>query len=196
MSVVIPAHEAAAATLGHVLDALAVVQDVKVEVVVVDDGSHDLTSRTAARHWSCPTVLRLPRRAADGLVLLGLHHNQAVPVSVDVDRLSSDPVSLPAEVVAGAPDAMEDPRVYWRGEPGFYPYSGLVLPGAVRVALLERTADLRELGYGRWVYDFDLPSTADAKLLSLRRREFMAVGGFAPEFGSGWGMRTPSSARP
>jgi len=219
LSVVIPAHEAAA-TLGHVLDALAVVEDVKVEVVVVDDASHDLTSHIAVRHWSAPTVLRLPKRvgpsdarnvgaalassesvlfcdadvlvssaavaehavrAADGLVLLGLHHDQAVPVTVNVDRLSSEPVTLPAEVVEGTPDALEDPRVWWRGDRGFYPYSGLVLPGAVRVPVLDRTRDLRELGHGRWAYDLNLPRTVDAKPLSLRRREFMAVGGFAPE---------------
>ena len=225
LSVVIPAHEAAA-TLGHVLDALAVVQDVKLDVVVVDDASHDLTSRIASRHWSAPTVLRLPKRvgpgdarnvgvalassetvlfcdadvlvssaavaehavrAADGLVLLGLHHDQAVPVTVNVDRLSSEPVTLPAEVVEGVPDAMRDARVWWRGERGFYPYSGLLLSQAVRVAVLDRTDDLRGLGHGRWVYDLDLPRTVDAKLLSLRRREFIDVGGFAPEFAAGWG---------
>lgn len=225
LSVVIPAFEAAA-TLGHVLDALAVVEDVKLDVVVVDDASHDLTSRLAARHWSAPTVLRLPKRvgpgdarnvgvalasaetvlfcdadvlvsgaavaehavrAMDGLVLLGLHHDQAVPVTLDVDRLSSEPVTLPSEVVEGAPDALEDPRVWWRGERGFYPYSGLVLPGPVRVPILDRTADLKDLGHGRWVYDYDLPRTADAKLLSARRRAFMDVGGFAPEFAAGWG---------
>ncbi len=225
LSVVIAAHEAAA-TIGHVLDALAVVEGVKLDVIVVDDASHDLTSRIAVRHWSAPTVLRLPTRigpgdarnvgvalaaaetvlfvdadvvvssaavaehavrAADGLVCLGLFHDVRVDMTVDVDRLSSEPVTLPAEVTQGIPDAMQDPRVWWRGERGFYPYSGLVLPGPIRVPVLDRTDDLRDLGHGRWIYDLDLPRTVDAKLLSLRRREFIEVGGFAPEFGAGWG---------
>jgi len=225
LSVVIPAHEAAT-TLGHVLDALAVVEDVKLDVVVVDDASHDLTSRIAMQHWSAPTVLRLPKRvgpgdarnvgvalasaetvllcdadmvvssaavaehavrAADGLVLLGLRHDQRVPVTVDVDRLSSEPVTLPEEVIKGEPDAMQDSRVWWRGERGFYPYSGLVLPGPVRVPLLDVTRDLRGLGHGRWVYDYDLARMVDAKLLSVRRRAFVEVGGFVPEFAAGWG---------
>jgi len=222
LSVVIPAHEAAA-TLGHALDALALVQDVKLDIVVIDDASHDLTCRIAVQHWSAPTVLRLPRRvgpgdarnvgvalasaetvllcdadmivssaavaehgvrAADGLVCLGLHHDQ--PVTVMADPLSPA-LALPDTVARGEPDAMQDPRVYWRGERGLYPYSGLVLPGTVRVPVLDRTADLRELGYGRWVYDLDLPRTVDAKLLSVRRRAVMEVGGFDPEFAAGWG---------
>ena len=222
LSVVIPAFEAAA-TLGPVLDALAVVQDVKLDVVVVDDASHDLTSRVAVRHGSAPTVLRLPRRvgpgdarnvgvalasagtvlfvdadvivsgaavaehavrAMDGLVCLGLHHDVSVTVGGEP---WSPTLELPEQVRLGWPDALEDARVYWRGERGFYPYSGLLLPGPVRVPVLDVTDDLNNLGHARWVYDFDLPRMVDAKLLSVRRRAFMDVGGFDPEFAAGWG---------
>lgn len=222
LSVVVPTHEAGA-TLGHVLEALALVQHVKLDVIVVDDASHDLTSRVAVQHWSAPTVLRLPKRvgpgdarnvgvalasaetvllcdadvvvssssvaehavrAADGLVLLGLYQDQPV-------NLTDDPVApiaqLPDTVTRGQPDAHEDPRVYWQGERGFYPHSGLVLPGPVRVPLLDVTDELRNLGHARWVYDWDLPKVVDAKLLSVRRRAFMDVGGFDPEFAAGWG---------
>lgn len=222
MSVVIPAYHAAA-TLGHVLDALAAVQFVNLDVVVVDDGSHDLTARVAVQHWSTPTVLRLPRRVGpgdarnvgaalasaetvlfldadmvasseavaehavrsmDGLICLGLHHDQAVDVTGEWYAATA---VLPDSVLRGRPDPLEDPRMYWRGERGFYPHSGLVLPGPVRVPVLDVTDDLRNLGHGRWVYDWDLPRTVKARFLSLRRREFMDVGGFDPEFSSGWG---------
>lgn len=222
MSVVIPAHEAGA-TLGHVLDALAVVQHVKLDVIVVDDASHDRTARVAVRHWSSPTVLRLPRRvgpgdarnvgvalasaetvlfcdadmilasaavaehavrAADRLVLLGLYQDQ--PVSLTKDPVAAT-AQLPERVIRGEPDANEDPRVHWRGSRGFYPHSGLVPPGPVRAPLLDVTDDLKNLGLARWVYDWDLPRTVDAKLLSLQRRAFMDVGGFDPEFAAGWG---------
>lgn len=222
VSVVVPAFEAAA-TLGHVLDALALVQNIALDVVVVDDASHDRTSRVAAQHWSAPTVLRLPKRVGPGdarNVGVALAASETV-LFVDADMMVSTaavaehavrasdglvcvsgPVSrparpvmgewyavkavLPEEAANGRPDPAKDPRVYWRGDRGLHPYSGL-LRDTVRVPLLDRANDLLGLGHGRWEFDFDLPRMVDAKLLSVGRGAFIDVGGFDPEFAAGWG---------
>jgi len=214
LSVVIPARDNAY-SLPWVLDALAR-SAVPAEVIVVDDASADGTAEVACRHPSRPAVVRLASRqgagaarnvgvlvasaptvlfldadmvappealtehaarAAAGLVGLGLRHN--VAFDPDPERL--------AEVLAGRPDPEQDHRVSWKAPAGRLLYSGLTLEQPVEARPLDDTDDLRSLGYGRWLHDWDLPRMVVTAMLSVRRAAVIAVGGFEPSFVHGWG---------
>lgn len=214
LSVVIPARDSAY-SLRHVLDALAA-SVVPAEVIVVDDASSDGTAAIALRHPSKPTVVRLPSRqgsgaarnvgtliasgptvcyvdadmvlppwalaehaakVADGLIGLGLRHNIAY---------DPDPSGL-AAVLAGDPDPERDHRVRWRAPAGRLLYSGRTLDQPVEARPLDDTDDLRGLGCGRRLHDWDLPRMVVTALLSVRRDAVVAVGGFEPSFMHGWG---------
>lgn len=175
MSVVIPARDAAA-TLGHVLDALACA-GLPLNVVVVDDHSADATARLACRHPLRATVLRLPRRSGPGMARnVGVAVADAATICfLDADMLVS------AQALAEHARRADD-YVIAQGfrhnlaldtETGALPSAALGVPPDVE-------ADGGAAPRSR-------ANSVDAAFLSLPRAAFLNVGGFDPEFGRGWG---------
>lgn len=188
------------------------------EVIVVDDASTDATAGAAARHPLQPTVVRLPTRqgsaaarnagtavtqaetilyldadmvlpshavadvavrADPGLVLVGFRHN--VPFGADEHGQARVPLT-PARLDA-------DHRVCWTPPVGrILPYSGITLDAPVDGRPLDATDDFRDLGGGRWYYDWDLPRMVVTATVAVPRAAVLHVGGFYPPFGqAGWG---------
>jgi len=213
LSVVVPIRNRAFA-ITHVLDALAASEGVDLEVVVVDDASDDDGAFRAAAHPCRPTVIRLARpvgssvarnvgtilasaptivyvdgdmvlppltlrelasHAADDLVLLGFR--QHVPAAAfDAGPLTPTNVDLD-----------QDPRVSTVFAAGVLPFSGTILDSPQRCRLLDETDDLRELGHGRWMFDWSLPRTVITALVAMPRDAVIDVGGFHPGFHGLWG---------
>lgn len=217
LSVVIPAYNVAHC-LQYVLDALAA-QSVRgtFEVIVVDDASTDKTLSIARAHpivlrlarikdhagaatarnigtalASTGTILYLdadmvlPRhviadvmvRAADNLALIGFRHNLPYKIRERVRQSGM------------MPNLYADHRACWRPPVGRrLMYSGIVLDRPLDGRPLDHTRDLRDLGFGRGYYDWDLPRMVVTALLAVPREAVLDVGGFDPAFGRlGWGM--------
>jgi glycosyltransferase involved in cell wall biosynthesis len=188
------------------------------EVIVVDDGSDDRTAELARDHPLRPVVIRMPRRcgaatarnvgvalagghtivfadadmvlpahaladvaarAGDQAVLVGFRHNIACQAD-DRGR-----VLVPAEPA----DLAADHRVRWRAPAGQrLVYSGITLDKPVDGRPLDMTGGLRDLGFGRTYYDWDLPRMVVTALLAVPRQAIREIGGFHPRFGEiGWG---------
>jgi glycosyltransferase involved in cell wall biosynthesis len=188
------------------------------EVIVVDDGSADRTGELARDHHLRPMVVRIPRRcgaatarnvgvamagedtivfadadmvlpahaladvaarATDQVVLVGFRHN--IPYQADENGRVLVP-DMPADLAA-------DHRVRWRAPAGQRMiYSGVTLDEPVDGWPLDATGGLRDLGFGRNYYDWDLPRMVVTALLAVPRQAFREIGGFHPRFGAiGWG---------
>jgi glycosyltransferase involved in cell wall biosynthesis len=188
------------------------------EVIVVDDDSDDRTARLARDHPLRPVVIRVPRRcgaatarnvgvalaggdtivfadadmvlpahaladvtarAGDRAVLVGFRHNIACQAGDSGRVLIPD---QPADLAA-------DHRVRWRAPAGQrLVYSGITLDEPVDGRPLDATGGLRDLGFGRTYYDWDLPRMVVTALMAVPRQAFREIGGFHPRFGEiGWG---------
>jgi glycosyltransferase involved in cell wall biosynthesis len=188
------------------------------EVIVVDDGSDDRTAELARDHPLRPVVARIPRRcgaatarnigvalaggdtivfadadmvlsvhaladvaarADERVVLVGFRHN----IAYQADQ--SGCVLIPGEPA----DLAADHRVRWHAPAGQrLVYSGITLEEPVDCRPLDATGCLRDLGFGRTYYDWDLPRMVVTALMAVPRRAIREIGGFHPRFGEiGWG---------
>lgn len=217
LSVVIPAFNVGHCLL-HVLDALAL-QSARssIEVIVVDDASTDETLSIARAHPTVSRLVRIKEHAgaatarnigtaiADADTILYLDADMVLPGHVIAEMavraagnlaLLGFRHNLPYEVRGRArrsgmtPDLYADPRACWRPPVGRrLAYSGVVVDRPLDGRPLDHTQDLRELGFGRTYYDWDLPRMVVASLLAVPREAVLDVGGFDPEFGRlGWGL--------
>ncbi|WP_103944733.1 glycosyltransferase family 2 protein [Thermomonospora echinospora] len=217
LSVVIPAHNVAHC-LRYVLDALAV-QSVRdaFEVIVVDDASTDETLSIARAHPIVLRLVRIRERAgaatarnvgtalAGADTILYLDADMVLPRHVIADVMVRAAANLAligfrhnlpykarqrVQESGMMPDLYADHRARWRPPVGRrLMYSGLVLDRPLDGRPLDHTKDLRDLGFGRGYYDWDLPRMVVTALLAVPREAVLDVGGFDPEFGRlGWGM--------
>lgn len=213
LSVVIPAYNVDYC-LTAVLDALdAQTYGRQFEVIVIDDASTDSTAAIIATHPVVTTGIRLPARhgaatarnlgtfVAHGDAVLYLDADMVLPPQTVADmaaRATDDAVltgfrhNLPSGATPprGGPDLAADHRVTWR-PPVNTPllYSGITLSEPVDGRPLDHTRDFRDLGYGRFYYDWDLPRMVVTALLAVPRAAVLDIGGFDGEFGRiGWGM--------
>jgi GT2 family glycosyltransferase len=216
LAVVLPARDVDYA-IGHVLDALqrAKACGLRLQIVVVDDGSTDATARLAAGHLAADLVVVLPERhgaavarnvgtlLADAPTVLYLDADMLL----DPDALAEHaarahdrgvllgfrhnlaPDELP-DALAGRhrPDLQADHRVRWTARPGPLLYSGTQLDAPVRCRPIDDTDQLRALGHAARLYDWDLPRMVVTAMVSAPRQAILDVGGFHPDFGRGWGV--------
>lgn len=218
IAVVIPAHNVAYCLGRALDALHSQETQVPFEVIVVDDGSTDATADIARCHPLQPTVVQLPTRqgsaaarnagtalaqaetvlyldadmvlpshavadvavrADPGLILVGFRHN--VPFSADEHGCALTP-QAPASLQA-------DHRVRWTPPVGqVLAYSGITLDAPVDGRPLDATHDFRDLGGGRWYYDWDLPRMVVTATIAVPRAAVLHVGGMYPPFGpAGWG---------
>ncbi|SRR5216683_136060 len=218
LSVVIPARDVAYSLPAVLDALAAQQTAAEAEVIVVDDCSADGTGTLAREHPLHPAVVRLPRRrgaavarnagvavaggetivfadadmvlpphaladmaarAGDRLILAGFRHN--IPYRLD----DHGRLLLPQ----GPADLAADHRVRWRPPAGQrLVYSGITLDEPLDGCPLDATDGLRQLGFARTYYDWDLPRMVVSALLAVPRRAVIEVGGFCPRFGEiGWG---------
>jgi hypothetical protein len=188
------------------------------EVIVVDDGSTDGTGELARQHPLRPAVVRIPQcrgaatarnvgvalaegetvlfadadmvlpphaladvaaRACNRMILLGFRHNVAYRADAAGRAL------LPT----GPADLQADHRVRWHAPAGQrLIYSGITLDEPVDGRPLDATDGLRQLGFARVYYDWDLPRMVVTALMAASRDAVQEAGGFHPRFGEiGWG---------
>jgi hypothetical protein len=215
VSVVIPVRNRAYC-IGPVLDALHQQTDGgALEVIVVDDASTDATREVVAAHPIRPQLVALPRNRgagaarnvgaarASGETLLFLDADMVLPPDAvaQVAERSSPPVLLigffeEVKFDAGAgrhvvPDRLARPeadyRVLWRRGAGrVLDSAGNPVQTPEEIRVLDETADLVELGFGRKLWMWDLPRLVLGKLFALPRHALIDVGGFHPAF-QGWG---------
>lgn len=216
VSVIIPAHDMAY-SLPAVLDALAAQHTAAAEVIVVDDGSADGTAAIAAAHPLHPVVVRIPDRRgraaarnagvalATGQTLLFADADMVLPPHAVADvaarahprliligfrhNVSYEPGEAGRPVFPGWPaDLTTDHRVRWRAPAGRMLYTGITLDAPVEGSPLDRTDGLRQLGFARTYYDWDLPRMVVTALLAVPRQAVLNIGGLSPRFGrDGWG---------
>jgi glycosyltransferase involved in cell wall biosynthesis len=218
LSVVIPAHNMSYSLPAVLDAITAQQAGTGFEVIVVDDGSTDGTGELARQHPLRPTVIRTPQRcgagcarnlgvalaggetvlfadadivlpphaladvaarAGDRIILVGFRHN----IGYQADPAGQ--VLLPS----GPADLAADHRVRWHAPAGQrLVYSGITLDKPVDGRPLDATDDLRELGFARTYYDWDLPRMVVTALMAAPREAICEVGGFHPRFGEiGWG---------
>jgi GT2 family glycosyltransferase len=218
LSVVIPAHNMAYSLPAVLDALLAQDTGAPFEVIVVDDASSDDTLHLARKHAAATMVVQTPQpvgaaaarnlgtalaehdtvvyldadmvlpehaladiaaRAQPQLVLLGFRHN--VPHTPDASGRPLVP-AFPA-------DLNQDHRVHWRPPAGKrLIYSGITLNDPLEGRPLDATDELRQLGFARTYYDWDLPRMVVTALLAAPRAAVLDIGGFHPEFGKiGWG---------
>jgi glycosyltransferase involved in cell wall biosynthesis len=218
ISVIIPARDMAYSLLAVLDSIAAQQTYARTEVIVVDDGSADGTGQLARQHPLRPIVAQLPAplgaaaarnvgvalatsetvvfadadmilpphaladvaaRADSRLILVGFRHN--IPYRPGGD----DRPLMPG----GPADLAADHRVNWRAPAGQQLiYSGITLDQPVEGRPLDATYDLRQLGFARTYYDWDLPRMVVTALLAAPRQAVLEVGGFDPRFGAiGWG---------
>ena len=218
VSVVIPAHNMSYSLPAVLDAIAAQQTTASTEVIVVDDCSADRTAELARDHPLRPAVVRIPTRcgaatarnvgvalaggetivfadadmvlpahaladvaarADDQAVLVGFRHNIACQAD------DSDRVLIPDEPA----DLAADHRVRWRAPAGQrLVYSGLTLDESVDGRPLDATGGLRDLGFGRTYYDWDLPRMVVTALMAAPRQAIRDIGGFHPRFGEiGWG---------
>ena len=209
LSIVIPARDVAYC-LPAVLDALAGQHAHHAfEVIVVDDASRDDTAAVARRHPAVARLIRTWERmgaaacrnigtaVAAGATILYLDADMVLPAHVIADFTAR---ADDANVLVGfrhnvfalpitTPCLEADHRVRWRPPTGRrLLYTGIVLDEPLDGRPLDHTHDLRDLGFGRRYYDWDLPRMVVTALMAVSRRAVLDVGGFDPEFGRiGWG---------
>lgn len=215
VSVVIPVRNRAYC-IGPVLDALQRQTDGGPhEVIVVDDASTDGTREVVAAHPLRPRLVALPRNQgagtarnagaarASGEALLFLDADMVLPENAVVqaaERLSPhvlligffEEVRFDAaarrHLVPDRPARPEaDYRLLWRRGAGrVLDSSGNPVDTPEEIRVLDETADLADLGFGRRLWMWDLPRLVLGKLFALPRHTLIDVGGFHPAF-RGWG---------
>lgn len=213
LSVVVPARNVGYC-LPRVLDAFgAQTHSQRFEVIVIDDASTDTTATIIAAHPAVTAGLRLasPHGAgaarnlgtflAAGETVLYVDADMALaPHTVtDVAARATDHAvltgfrhNLPhgAPWPATGPELAADHRVTWRPPVNTaLAYSGITLGAPLEGRPLDDTRDFRDLGHGRFYFDWDLPRMVVTALLAAPRAAVLDVGGFDAEFGRiGWGM--------
>jgi GT2 family glycosyltransferase len=218
ISVILPAHDVDYC-LAVVLDALKTQHHRQhFEVIVIDDGSTDQTTRIAATHPVVSRAVRLPEPMgaatarnlgtflARGQTLLYLDADMVLPPHVisDVAARATDRLVLVGfrhnvpfamhrgghGFGAGKPQLHADHRVVWRPPVGVpLLYTGITLSEPLDGRPLDHTRDFLDLGQGRRYYDWDLPRMMVTALAAVPHAAVLEIGGFDSEFGRiGWGM--------
>ena len=217
LSVVVPVFDSvhSIATVLDSLAAQAV--GVPVQVIVVDDMSSDGSTEIVAAHPVVDRALRLSRRSgaaaarnvgialAEGDTLVFLDADVVPQPHVLADfaaRAADDLVLLGfrepipyrgarhgrACLPARQPRLSGDHRVRWRAPVGTVAvHSGRVYTRPEVVWPLDSSADFAALGFGADRHGWDLPLMVVSALMAAPRHAVRAIGGFAADFGLGWG---------
>jgi hypothetical protein len=128
--------------------------------------------------WCAPHALAdVAARACGQMILIGFRHNIAYRAD------DAGQVLLPA----GPADLRADHRVRWRAPAGQrLIYSGITLDKPADGRPLDATGELRQLGFARAYYDWDLPRMVVTALMAARDA-IREAGGFHPLRGDRWG---------
>lgn len=119
-------------------------------------------------------------RAHPGLIGIGFRHDISHN-DLRLQRFRDGDTDLHAELQG-------DSRVTWRVGPCTLIHTGLVLDHEVVCSPLEETDQLRDLGFGATLYDWDLPRMVVTAMVSMPRQSVLDIGGFDADFASGWGL--------
>lgn len=184
-SVIIPAFNAAA-TLSRAIDSVLAQQGVSAEILVIDDASSDETAAVAARYGNSLRYLRQPRNQG---VAAARNRGAAEACGEWLAFLDADDYFHPARLITHARWIVEDPTLdLLTGDYCYADTEGKALGRSLEAhpigqVLLARAGEAsRTLLRTEEIEEFVTDHVGDTHTLSVRRAQFLTVGGYPVGF--------------